>query len=284
MQSTRSLTFSLALAAILSVAAGVQETAVDGDASAASAASTADVVPAPQQSEREATLAAFIERDLFDAEFVTLGGGAGAFTARYERPTRLPIRGAVLIVPDIGGFVATEPMVEALGAKLPAGGWSMLAIQPPLLNAGAEISAHDANRSQWHARIRAGLAFLADEGIRAVVLAGHAYGAAAAHEALRTGALGNVVAVAGVGAWEGGIDDFDLPVLDVAGALDEAAVASSAVRHTRARQDGRRAYRRLLVEGARREFSGLEDYVAHRLRGWVESLAKDAATAGAWPG
>lgn len=256
--------------------------AADGAAPPADAAPTSDAPPllaqpaAPEPP--EPALLARLEAKTLPADFIKLGGDAQPFLARYMASAKPEARGAVLFLPAPGRFIGDDPVIAAALDLLPAGGWSVLAVQTPLLTATAPLADYAATDAEALARAKAGLEHLAKQQTPpAVVVVGQARSVALALAAAKE--AGQVTAVAAIGPWQDPLGDDNLPLLDLVPDRDPADLERATARRQQASRAKRVGYKLAVLAGADARLVGFEQDIARRIRGFAEHLPPPATTA-----
>lgn len=264
------------------------------DDGATGAAAGADAPPS-----REQELAALLPRLTHEDELLWLEAGADRFFAFRREPRKGKPRGAILIVPSPGRFIDELPLVRRLREDPPAGGYTTLAVQPPLAAPPAAAradapTASDGDESATEApaaapvadavlcaRLGAALAALTAEGVPMVALAA-GDGSADAVLACEPGRLPERVdAFAALGRWQGRTAELAVPSIEFVPLRDPAAVAAAARRAEARRADTAPPHRRVDVDAADGRFDGAEEEIAKRLRGWLEKLPAPATATAA---
>ena len=226
----------------------------------------------------EPLLLARLEAKTLPTDFIKLGDDAAPILARYRAATHTPAKGAVLFIPAPGRFIGDDAVIAAALNELPPGGWSVLAVQTPLLPATASMKQYEDTHDQALERAKKGLEYLAQQQSPASVVVGRAGSVELAREV--ASAAGEVAAVAALGPWSGQIGDSKLPLLDVSPARERGSVASAGERKLEASRGKLEAYRQLVLTGADQRYIGFEVEIARRIRGFAEHLpppAKGAA-------
>lgn len=195
----------------------------------------------------------------FDVDTLWLDAADGPFLALH-RPADEPIPlGGLVIVTTPGSIVDNAPVPHALSSVAPAGGWSVLSLQPPPADAAPEATA---------GRIIAAVAHFAGLGLQNIVLVGDAGGAAGAITALNGALPPSVVGFVGIGAWDTDLAGTDVAVLDVAGTRDSRAMRWQERRRATARKYPN-SLEAIAIDGAGPDFYGYEMHTARLIRGWL---------------
>ncbi len=233
----------------------------------------ASAVPAGSTT-REQALSTLLEAT-GNPELVWLTAEGKRFFALY-RVADKP-KGALLIVPGPGQYADAAPLAHALRVTPTGGGWSTLAVQLPLPDLAAAAPAPRMFASQVCARINAGLAHLRETGATAIGVAAVDASAAQALDCLAATPAPAVLGVAALGRWRSARDDLPLAVLDLVPALDPTAGRLADARAARHAAAAGVAYRRDDLPAVDTRFTGVEEDVAKRVRGWFEHAVANAA-------
>jgi len=222
---------------------------------------------------------ALADRALAGDELVRLGPEQASWIALFRAGAGVaPAPGAVVILHDMGRHPDWAAVVGPLRRGLAAAGWATLAPQLPVLEHGAARSAYGATVEAALERTRAAVAHLRARGLGDVVIAGHGLGALIGARCAAQIDTCPVRALALIGALPGtGLDPpvdlatvlagVPVPVLDLYGSRDHAPVLRGAEQ-----RQARETDRRIVVEGADHEHSGLEESLVRRIRGWLQGL------------
>jgi pimeloyl-ACP methyl ester carboxylesterase len=208
--------------------------------------------------------------------------------AVFGESRREPVKGAVLLLHDIGGHADWPGVVRPLRTALPQYGWHTLSVQRPMWS--REPSPHELEDAlaEETARVRAALAFLKARGVSRVVVVGHGRGAGVALEILAKARPREVVALVAVNAADSAgapmvaaLDGSDIPVLDLYGTRDPGQrLLRMQPPAPSGRPAGNPAYLELAVEGADRNFNGQADVLVKRVRGWLDKLGRNRTDGG----
>ncbi len=275
--------------------------AADAPAGAASPAETADV-PAAAANEsaaakgREHELSALLPRLALEDELLWLEADGERFFAFRRTPTRNKPRGAILIVPAPGRFIDETALIRSLRSLPPAGGYSTLAVQPPLTAAAPpartaeptpdagtapDATAAAAGGDALCARLTAALAAIAAEGAPLVAIAAEAGSVQAVLDCNAGAPPPGVQAFAAIGRWQGSFDRLGVPSIEFVPMRDAAAVAAAERRSAKPVAEDAPPRRRVDLDGVDGHFDGADVEVAKRLRGWLERLPPPAQSAAA---
>ena len=246
-------------------------------AAAATNAPVDQALPLPP----EPVLLARLEAKTLAADFIKLGDAEQPFLARYRAATKLPAKGAVLFIPAPGQFIGAEAVIAAALAELPAGGWSVLAVQTPLLPAVASLQQYANSHDLALARATTALAYLVAQDTPAALVVGRGASVELAREV--ASAAGANVALVALGPWQGSIGASKMSLFDVSPDRDRVALARARERYEEAGRLKLAVYKQVVLSGADRRFIGFETEIARRIRGFAEHLpapAKAAPAAG----
>jgi len=220
---------------------------------------------------------------LFDGEPHYLEAGGHKFLAIYT-PAAQP-KGAVILLHGIGVHPDWPQVINPLRTQLPTRGWTTLSLQLPILPNEAEGKDYVPLFPEVPGRMKAGIDFLAQKGIKPIVIVGHSMGANMATYYLANDGDPRVQAFVGIGmsgdrvASEQVMDNsvsiakMKLPVLDVYGSLDqEEVLASTKSRAAAEAKGGNPKSRQVVIEGADHFHSGFEDKLLAIITGWIDGL------------
>ena len=264
-------------------AAAKAEPPAPAAASTAAAAPSTDTQDNAAPADPEPLLLARLAAKTLPADFIKLGADAQPILARYIAAAKNPAKGAVLVLPAPGRFIGDDAVIAALLAELPSGGWSVLAVQTPLLPANATLKQYQALHDQALARAKQGLEYLLKQETPAattVVIVGRAGSIELAREAAQGAA--EVAAIAALGPWDGPLGDSKLPLLDLSPDRDSAVLTRAGLRKQEALRAKLEVYQQTVLVGADQRYIGFEIEIARRIRGFAEHLpppAKDGPPA-----
>jgi hypothetical protein len=228
----------------------------------------------PRRSEREQAIFELVDRKALSDQIIILGAQENSFAVRFERGRGAAPRGSLLFVPSRGAFVGTDAKTDAFFREFPMNGWSVLAVQPPLPERVAELDEYEALLESGTSRIRDAIRFLMEQESAPIVVIGDSDGATQIRQLLEDGVPRAVAAFAAIGKWRGEVDG--LPTLELIGASDRAALASSRRREKEAARQALKHHRLIVLGGADGHYLGFEDEIARRTRGWIDRLSADA--------
>lgn len=195
----------------------------------------------------------------FDVETLWLEAADGPFLALHRPADEHLPSGGLVIVASPGSIVDNAPVPHALSSVGPAGGWSVLSLQPPPADAPPAATSE---------RIVAAVAYLAGLGLQNIVLIGDTGGVAGAIAALNGALPPTVVGFVGVGAWDADLAGIDVAVLDVAGTRDSRALRWQEQRRATARKYPN-SLETVTIDGAGPDFYGYATHTARLIRGWL---------------
>lgn len=250
--------------------------------SAAPAGDATAVVDKALPATPEPLLLARLQAKTLPSDFIKLGDDAAPILARYRAATKPPAKGAVLFIPAPGRFIGDDAVIAAALNELPVGGWTVLAVQTPLLPATATMKQYEDTHDQALERAKKGLEYLAQQQAPATVVVGRAGSVELAREVAT--AAGEVAAVAALGPWSGQIGESKLPLLDVSPARERVSLASAGERKQEASRSKLEIYRQVVLTGADQRYIGFEVEIARRIRGFAEHLPPPGKGAAPAPG
>jgi len=238
--------------------------------------------------DREKAVAEKITKNLKEGEAVWLEAEGGQFFGVFSKGTADKSKGAALLLHDLGGNPDEPGIISALRSQFSRGGWTTLSIQLPLLVPDAAQAAYGATLEEGKKRIAAGVNYLKGQGKLPIVLIGDGFGAALGLLWTASDEKPPVAGLAGVSLRDlDGVEPpqqllealgkMTLPLLDIFGGLDGEALYRSAKRAEAARKAKKPSYTQIKVEGADRDFTGMDDILAKRVRGWAEKVLKGAS-------
>lgn len=135
--------------------------------------------PAPVTINRESEISQRLAAQVTTAEALWLGEGEHRFIALFEESNVDNIRGAVILLHDLGGNADLPQLISPIRRTLPDKGWHMLSLQLPIVNADEGKHAYLDQFEIIQQRIEAGIAALQQKNITEIVIIGHGLGAAA---------------------------------------------------------------------------------------------------------
>ena len=227
---------------------------------------------AAEISERERKLMGLIAADELPGGFITLGPEGQSFAARLERGHEPASKDALLAIPPYGGFIGVDSLIDAYMDEFAVNGWTVLAVQPPLLPRMAEHGDYDQLAGQAIERIKQAIEFLLADGAEGIVIVGNAEGALLAHQYLVDKRPTGVSGLATVGLWAGAINDIGIPVIEIVAERDVAALKLSKRRKTDTVRLASPQHELVVVAAADSTYMGFENEIAKRVRGWADRV------------
>lgn len=250
-------------------------------------------LPLPAQSassvsnlEREKNWADQIVDFLVVGEPVWLEARGVRFLGLYTRPGRKGTGQQAVILIHGRGVHPAWGFIDSLRVDLADAGWHTLSLQMPILDPEVKFAEYARTFDEAFARIDAGLAFLARQGVRRVALVGHSSGAmtALAYAAERPGRVAAIAAIGLSTEPAGGKrmrpaeilrDIRDTPVLDLYGSEDLPVVREYAqARAAAALAAGNKDYLQVVEQGADHFFSERYEALRAHLARWLASLRR----------
>jgi pimeloyl-ACP methyl ester carboxylesterase len=220
---------------------------------------------------------------LFEGEPHYLEADGHKFLAIYT-PAAQP-KGAVVLLHGIGVHPDWPQVINPLRTRLPTRGWTTLSLQMPILPNEAEAKDYVPLLPEVPGRIKAGIDFLEEKGIKPIVIVGHSMGATMAASFLANTGDPRVTAFVGIGmsgarvAAERGLDNsislakIKLPVLDIYGSLDLKEVLDSVKSRADAEtKGGNPKSKQVVIDGADHFHGGHEDKLLSTVTGWLGGL------------
>lgn len=189
---------------------------------------------------------------------------------------------AAILLHDVGEHPDQRPLMHALRKTLPEHGWSSLAVQMPLREAGAEQEDYMALLNEGTQRINAAIAHVKRQGATKIALIGHGLGATMAINALsRTPDLASSLVALGL-SWnsqtlssnniETTIKSLTLPFLDIYAEFDLPDVTASAHDRRQWIKDNP-VYRQIMMDNENHTYSLDTDLVIKRIYSWLTTVA-----------
>ena len=236
-----------------------------------------------QDIERERRLEAEIVDTILDGEPVHLDADGHAFLAIHTEADGDEPRKAVIVLHG-RGFHPDWPEVAApLRIELPAHGWDTLSLQMPVLAKSARYYDYVPILPASFPRIRAGIEYLRERGVRSIVLAAHSCGVHMAMAYVRS--LGDAEFDGFIGIGMGATDygqpmrepfplaAMSVPVLDLFGDEDYPAVQREAPNRLAAiREAGHSRSVQRIVPGAEHYFRDMDDELVEAVAEWLATL------------
>lgn len=235
-------------------------------------------IETPSRNATEQAIAGRLELILAGAEIMWLVAPAEEFLAVYRESEIQPPNGAIIINTANGLVVDNSRVHRVIAEGAASSGWTSLSIQP-IANNAASTSVPE---ERAHLRLNSAVEYVRRQGIENIIVVGDAGGANTAIQFITKSSPAGVVAAVGLGMWDEDLTGTDIPVLDIVGTRDHQAL----IKHqTRAAKTRRRANRvdLITIDGADASFSGYEDIIAKRLRGWLERITPGVAVRRRYP-
>jgi pimeloyl-ACP methyl ester carboxylesterase len=240
---------------------------------------------AGQDLERERRLASEIVDTIVDGEALTLKTGQMDFLAIYTESEETPVHGAAIVLHGRGFHPDWAEVAGPLRTALPERGWHTLSLQMPVLEKDAKYYDYVPILPAAFPRIKAGIAFLREQGISRIVVIAHSCSVHMTMAYIETFGDAEFDGFAGIGmgATDFGqpmkksfpLDRMTVPVLDVFGDEDYPAVQSKAPERAAAvRTAGNALSSQVIVEGADHYFRGKDDELIAVVSAWLESLIR----------
>jgi len=220
--------------------------------------------------------------NLVVGEPLQLKAGGSEFTAILTGSSIGPTGRAVILAHGMGAHPDWPEIINPLRSELPEHGWSTLSLQMPVLANYAPLKDYLPLFGEAGPRIDAAAKFLRDNDYQTIVVIGHSLGAAMAASYLANNPKHGLQGLIVIGLGVIDIDEkmngvlalekIQVPVMDLYGSRDFAAVLDSAKARARAaRKAGNANFRQIEIEGADHFFVGMEDVLSRRVYGWLKS-------------
>jgi len=231
---------------------------------------------------KEQRWSAQIVDSLIVGEPADLKAGDTPFLGIFSEASEGPTGRAVIVMHGMGAHPDWPEVVHPLRTMLPEHGWSTLSIQMPILANDAAMKDYLPLFDEVGPRIRAAVTFLREKGNQTIILIGHSLGASMGAVYAAEDKQQSISGFVAIGMSVIDIDDkmnsavalekIRMPVLDLYGSRDLAAVIQSAkLRSKAARQADNPSYRQLQIEGADHFFIGLDEELTRRVYGWLKT-------------
>lgn len=211
---------------------------------------------------------------------IELGSAGSRFKAVLYRNRQPHERGLMIYLPEAGQRLDAG-VIQGLRRVLPDHGWSVLSLQLPVLEVDAREEEYLSLVPQASGRIDAAVARMKTAGMKNIALLGHGYGFLVALDYLRKHGETAIRALALLSPWwpeswhqelQGWLAQVKVPVLDVYAERDRARVLMTAGERHRLLK-GREGYRQWRISGTGHHYRGLEESLAKRIFGWLQSVA-----------
>ena len=222
----------------------------------------------------EQAIASRLQFTLNGAEIIWLEAQDQEFLAVYRDAEIQPPSGAI-IINIANGRVVESSLTHRTIAEVAAGsGWASLSIQPTERSNQASTSAPEEEEALL--RLNSAIDYVRRQAIENIIVVGDAGGANVAIHCITKDSPAGVVAVIGLGLWNEDLTGTDIPVLDIVGTRDHQALIKHHARAVKTRQRDH-PVDLVVIDGADASFTGYEDVVAKRLRGWLERITPGVA-------
>lgn len=242
-------------------------------------------------------------------EVISLDVNGQKVFALYRQDRNNNTQGGLILLHDLDAHPDWPGVISSLRHEMPEYGWSTLSLQLPLTADKEQIVQYKNVLDEAPARIQAAVSYMKNRQIQNIVLIGHGLGAimAADYMSNKKGDAVNAAILIGMGSLKGLDPRLDSPgllvrvqqpTLDIYGSRDHSHVVNSASQRTHAAQKAARtattsrcqrsdfarpssrssntghiAYRQIQIEGADHDFTGPEEVLIKRVRGWLKRHA-----------
>jgi len=222
---------------------------------------------------------------LLVGEAVNLKAAGVEFLGLYAENDTDKAIGGVVLIHGIGVHPAWPEIIDPLRMGLPEAGWHTLSIQMPILKNEAEGKDYPPLFDEVPGRIQAGVDYLKAKGVKNIVIIGHSLGNTMTTYYLakkKDPAVRAFVAIAfGPGyPKDPRMDSYKnfskvtIPTLDIYGSGDfDRNLKGVNKRKQTAKKSGNKKYKQVKIEGANHFFSGMDDVLLQRVRGWLKKYA-----------
>jgi pimeloyl-ACP methyl ester carboxylesterase len=228
---------------------------------------------------REQRISEGLERMVSDGNPVWLEAESVRFLGIHRQTSAAKRLGGAILLHDGSTHADWHEVINPLRRDLTERGWDTLSIQTPISDDLSDpVAVRDLLASSLP-RIQAAADFLTDRQVDALALIGHGIGAKMAMNFIsQPGNMIRAAVVIGVPMSTDddqdpvflAIKDGNIPILDLYGSRDHAAVVDSApFRRAIAVRNGRNRYRLEEVAGGNHFFSGLQEELSHRVAAWL---------------
>ncbi|MDA0820967.1 MAG: hypothetical protein O3C28_00910, partial [Proteobacteria bacterium] len=204
------------------------------------------------------------------AEIIWLDAQDQEFLAVYRDAEIQPPSGAIIINIANGRIVESSLTHRTIAQVAAGSGWASLSIQASERSNQASTSAPQ-DKEEARLRLNAAIDYVRRQAIENIVIVGDAGGANVVIQCITKDSPAGVVAVIGLGLWSEDLTGTDIPLLDIVGTRDHEALLKHQARAAKTRQREHRVDL-IVIDGADASFTGYEDVVAKRLRGWLERV------------
>ena len=225
---------------------------------------------------------------LLVGEAVKLKADGLEFLALYAEHTTEKALGAAIILHGMGVHPAWPDITDPVRMALPDHGWQTLSLQMPILaNDVTEEKTYAPLFDEVPARIQAGVDFLKSKGIKNIVISGHSIGNVMALHYLSKQpdpAVKAMIAVAGGPGYKkdprtdiaGNFSKVNIPYLEIYGSEDEKRIHDAVKERAGIARKSGKKYTEIKVAGANHFFTGMQETLIKRMRGWLSKNADGA--------
>jgi hypothetical protein len=211
---------------------------------------------------------------IFDGEAIDLNDGQHDFLSIYTEGNEENLTG-VIIMHGIGIHPDYPTVVNPLRVGLAEKGWHTLSLQLPILPNEAESKDYAPIIPEAVPRIKAGIEYLKQQGMKKIAIVAHSLGTWMAGYALQHGDIRPVAYVA-IGMDNPSIESIpaiNIPMLDLYGENDLPHVVDNAAKRKSAAGHNQN-YTQVMTKGADHFFNGLEPQLINLVDGWLQKYAK----------
>lgn len=231
--------------------------------------------PSEQQVSRE------LKNRLDSAQTVDLQAGDESFVALYRKNSLPMLQGAVILLHDQKRNADWPKVISPLRKKLSERGWDTLSIQLPV-SSGLFVPTQENQNQDANPRIAAAMQYLLGLAHEKIVLLGHGTGGAIASGFAATQPQKELIGVVSVNFATARNEDSDsiekikIPMLDIYGKRNTRQNPNGVEqRKQQALTAANGGFSQHEVVAADHEFTGLQDYLASRVHGWMSRAAKN---------
>jgi pimeloyl-ACP methyl ester carboxylesterase len=210
-----------------------------------------------------------------------LDGKNGKFLGIYTEQTSAKLMGGIILLHSRGTHPDWQTIIAPLRKGLPKHGWSTLSLQMPVLGKDEPLKKYIPLMDEATPRIDAGIQYLMSKKARAIIIIGHGLGAQMAIHSLAKNpqpAVKGLVTISMSNSDEDPVfatneilEKIRIPVLDIYGDNDQPDVIRSAKKRGSIANSNRN-FQILEINGANQYFSGQEDIIIKRIRGWLRRI------------
>lgn len=237
--------------------------------------------------EKEKRWAEQIVDSLLVGEATWLNVGKDKVLALYTENTSEKAIGGAIVVHGIGAHPNWADIIHPLRTQLPEHGWHTLSVQLPIMANDAEVKDYAPIIKEAAPRLDAAAAFLKSKGVNNIVIIAHSLGATMSAYYLANKPKAKIQAFVAIGASGEQFEEKDkannfltslakisMPVFDLYGSEDVRGVMTTVKKKSQtAAKAGNKRFTQLEVKGANHFFSGKEEELVKRVRGWLANNA-----------